>query len=184
MKQATISEAKDASPSVIAQQQAVRNALPFADTADFDDAARGFLGTIDHAKITSESGRTVWSLEPYGFLSEAEAPATVNPSLWRQSRLNMHHGLFEVVPGVYQVRGLDIANMTLIEGDNGVIVLDTLTSIEGARAALDLYFKHRGMRPVAAVIFTHTHTDHWGGARGVLGEELATSRVPIIAPNL
>src|SRR5215472_18509619 len=86
---------KGASPSVIAQQQAVRNALPFADTADFDDAARGFLGTIEHAKIISESGRTVWSLEPYGFLSEAEAPATVNPSLWRQSRLNMHHGLFE-----------------------------------------------------------------------------------------
>src|SRR5215469_7537625 len=184
MKQATISEAKDASPSVIAQQQAVREALPFADTADFDDAARGFLGTIEHARITSESGRTVWSLEPYGFLAEAEAPATVNPSLWRQSRLNMHHGLFEVVPGVYQVRGLDIANMTLIEGDKGVIVVDTLTSIEGARAAMELYFQHRGKRPVAAVIFTHTHTDHWGGARGVLDDAmLASGKVPIIAPN-
>ena len=90
------------------------------------------------------TGRVVWSLEPYGFLSAAEAPATVNPSLWRQSRLNMHHGLFEVVPGVYQVRGLDIANMTLIEGDTGVIVVDTLTSIEGARAAMELYFQHRG----------------------------------------
>lgn len=176
---------KDASPSVIAQQQAVLKALPFADTADFDDAARGFLGTIEHARIASNSGRTVWSLEPYGFLSEAEAPATVNPSLWRQSRLNMHHGLFEVVPGVYQVRGLDIANMTLIEGDRGVIVLDTLTSIEGARAAMELYFKHRGKRPVVAVIFSHTHTDHWGGARGVLDEEtLASGKVPIIAPNL
>jgi alkyl sulfatase BDS1-like metallo-beta-lactamase superfamily hydrolase len=176
---------KDASRSVIAQQQAVRDALPFADTADFDDAARGFLGTIEHARITSESGRTVWSLEPYGFLSEAEAPATVNPSLWRQSRLNMHHGLFEVVPGVYQVRGLDIANMTLIEGDSGVIVLDTLTSIEGARAAMELYFKHRGKKPVVAVIFSHTHTDHWGGARGVLDDAtLASGKVPIIAPNL
>lgn len=177
--------AKEASPSVIAQQQALRNALPFADTADFDDAARGFLGTIEHAKITSESGRTVWSLEPYGFLSEAEAPATVNPSLWRQSRLNMYHGLFEVVPGVYQVRGLDIANMTLIEGDSGVIVLDTLTSIEGARAAMELYFNHRGKKPVTAVIFSHTHTDHWGGARGVLDDAtLAGGKVPIIAPNL
>ena len=105
-----------------------------------------------------------------------EAPATVNPSLWRQSRLNMHHGLFEVVPGVYQVRGLDIANMTLIEGDTGVIVVDTLTSIEGARAAMELYFKHRGLRPVAAVIFTHTHTDHWGGARGVLEDDAAGER--------
>jgi len=176
---------KDASASVIAQNTAMLQALPFSDTADFDDAARGFLGSIDHAKITSAQGRTVWSLEPYGFLSEAEAPATVNPSLWRQSQLNMHHGLFEVVPGVYQVRGLDIANMTLIEGDSGVIVVDTLTSIEGARAALELYFTHRGRKPVAAVIFTHTHTDHWGGARGVLDDEmLAGCRVPIIAPNL
>ena len=127
----------------------------------------------------------VWSLEPYGFLSDAEAPPTVDPSLWRQSRLNMNHGLFEVVPGVYQVRGLDIANMTLIEGDSGVIVVDTLTSIEGARAAMELYFQHRGRKPVAAVIFTHTHTDHWGGARGVLDDEtLASGSVPIIAPNL
>jgi alkyl sulfatase BDS1-like metallo-beta-lactamase superfamily hydrolase len=176
---------KDASRAVVAQHQAMLEALPFGDTADFDDAARGFLGTIDNAKITSPQGRVVWSLEPYGFMSDATAPATVNPSLWRQARLNMHHGLFEVVPGVYQVRGLDIANMTLIEGDGGVIVVDTLTSIEGARAAMELYFRHRGQRPVAAVIFTHTHTDHWGGARGVLSEEqLAGGKVPIIAPNL
>jgi alkyl sulfatase BDS1-like metallo-beta-lactamase superfamily hydrolase len=190
MSQAAASEAgkqspKDASSSIIAQQRAMLNALPFSDTADFDDAKRGFLGTIEHAKITSRSGRTVWSLEPYGFLAPAEAPATVNPSLWRQSRLNMNHGLFEVVPGVYQVRGLDIANMTLIEGDSGVIVVDTLTSIEGAAAAMQLYFKHRGKKPVAAVIFTHTHTDHWGGARGVLDDAtLASGKVPIIAPNL
>jgi alkyl sulfatase BDS1-like metallo-beta-lactamase superfamily hydrolase len=176
---------RDASTSVIAQNTAMLRALPFSDTADFDDAARGFLGSIDHATITSAQGRTVWSLEAYGFLAQSEAPATVNPSLWRQSRLNMHHGLFEVVPGVYQVRGLDIANMTLIEGDSGVIVVDTLTSIEGARTALELYFTHRGRKPVAAVIFTHTHTDHWGGARGVLDDEmLAGGRVPIIAPNL
>jgi alkyl sulfatase BDS1-like metallo-beta-lactamase superfamily hydrolase len=176
---------KDASASVVAEHAAMLKALPFSDTADFDDAARGFLGSIDNAKITSAQGRSVWSLEPYGFLSDADAPATVNPSLWRQSRLNMNHGLFEVVPGVYQVRGLDIANMTLIEGDAGVIVVDTLTSIEGARAAMALYFRHRGERPVVAVIFTHTHTDHWGGARGVLDDEtLAAGRVPIIAPNL
>jgi alkyl sulfatase BDS1-like metallo-beta-lactamase superfamily hydrolase len=183
--EAPIERPKEASSAVIAQQLAVREALPFSDTADFDDAARGFLGTIEHAKIMSGSGRAVWSLEPYGFLSATEAPATVNPSLWRQSRLNMHHGLFEVVPGVYQVRGLDIANMTLIEGDTGVIVLDTLTSIEGARAAMELYFQHRGRKPVAAVIFSHTHTDHWGGARGVLDDAtLAGGQVPIIAPNL
>ena len=184
MTQSGISEApvempKEASPSVIAENAAMLKALPFSDTRDFDEASRGFLGSIENAKITSAQGRVVWSLEPYGFLSSAEAPATVNPSLWRQSRLNMQHGLFEVVPGVYQVRGLDIANMTLIEGDTGVIVVDTLTSIEGARAAMQLYFKHRGERPLAAVIFSHTHTDHWGGARGVLDDEmLASGRVP------
>ena len=125
---------KQASAPVIAQHAVTLKALPFSDMRDFDDAARGFLGTLENAKITSPQGRVVWSLEPYGFLSAEAAPPTVDPSLWRQSRLNMHHGLFEVVPGVYQVRGLDIANMTLIEGDTGVIVVDTLTSIEGARA--------------------------------------------------
>jgi alkyl sulfatase BDS1-like metallo-beta-lactamase superfamily hydrolase len=186
MGQAANSEApKEASASVIAQQAAMLDALPFSDTGDFDDASRGFLGTLENARIANAQGRVVWSLEPYGFLSDAEAPATVNPSLWRQSRLNMNHGIFEVVPGVYQIRGLDIANMTLIEADTGVIVVDTLTSIEGARAAMELYFQHRGKRPVAAVIFTHTHTDHWGGARGVLDDEtLASGKVPIIAPNL
>jgi alkyl sulfatase BDS1-like metallo-beta-lactamase superfamily hydrolase len=176
---------KEASPSVIAQQAAMLNALPFSDRRDFDEASRGFLGTLENAEIANPQGRVVWSLKPYGFLSEEKAPATVNPSLWRQSRLNMNHGLFEVVPGVYQVRGLDIANMTLIEGDTGVIVVDTLTSIEGARAAMELYFQHRGKRPVAAVIFTHTHTDHYGGAHGVLDEVAqASGGVPIIAPNL
>jgi alkyl sulfatase BDS1-like metallo-beta-lactamase superfamily hydrolase len=176
---------KDASAPVIAQHAATLKTLPFSDTRDFDDAARGFLGTIEKARIVSPQGRVVWSLEPYSFLSAEAAPPTVDPSLWRQSRLNMHHGLFEVVAGVYQVRGLDIANMTLIEGDSGVIVVDTLTSIEGARAAMELYFRHRGKRPVTAVIFTHTHTDHWGGARGVLDDAaLAGGQVPIIAPNL
>jgi alkyl sulfatase BDS1-like metallo-beta-lactamase superfamily hydrolase len=185
IREVPVETPKDASPSVIAQHAAMLDALPFSDTSDFDDAARGFLGTIEHARIANAQGRVVWSLEPYGFLSGEKAPATVNPSLWRQSRLNMNHGLFEVVPGVYQVRGLDIANMTLIEGDTGVIVVDTLTSIEGARAAIELYFKHRGKRPVSAVIFTHTHTDHWGGARGVLDDAtLAGGKVPIIAPNL
>src|SRR5947208_8322321 len=189
MTQTTLAEApretpKQASAPVIAQHAATLEALPFSDTRDFDDAKRGFLGTIENARIANPQGRVIWTLEPYGFLSAEESPPTVDPSLWRQSRLNMNHGLFEVVPGVYQVRGLDIANMTLIEGDSGVIVVDTLTSIEGARAALELYFKHRGQRTVAAVIFSHTHTDHWGGARGVLDDEMLSSgRVPIIAPN-
>src|SRR3954466_13069882 len=175
---------KQASAPVIAQHAATLEALPFSDTRDFDDAKRGFLGTVENARIANPQGRGGWTLEPYGFLSAEEAPPTVDPSLWRQSRLNMNHGLFEVVPGVYQVRGLDIANMTLIEGERGVIVVDTLTSIEGARAAMQLYFEHRGRRPVAAVIFTHTHTDHWGGARGVIDDAMLASGVPIIAPDL
>ena len=178
-------EPKEATSAVIAAQSSMLDALPFADTADFADAARGFLGTIEDAKVTTAQGRTVWSLAPYSFLDAEDAPPTVNPSLWRQAKLNMHHGLFEVVPGVYQVRGLDIANMTLIEGETGVIVVDTLTSIEGARAALELYYQHRGVRPVTAVMFTHTHTDHWGGARGVVDEDaVASGRVQLIEPNL
>src|SRR3982074_2351741 len=119
---------KQASAPVIAQHAATLKAPPFSDTRALDDAARGFLGTIENAKVASPQGRVVWSLEPYGFLAAEEAPATVDPSLWRQSRLNMHHGLFEVVPGVYQVRGLDIANMTLIEGERGGIWGRTLAS--------------------------------------------------------
>src|ERR1044072_3167651 len=147
---------KQASAPVIAQHAATLKALPVADTRDVDDAARGFLGTIENAKIASPQGRVVWSLEPYAFLKEEKAPPTVALRLRRQSRPNMNDGLCEVLPGVYQVRGLDIANMTLIEGDKGVVVVDTLTSIEGARAAMELYFQHRGKRPVSAVIFTHT----------------------------
>ena len=172
---------KEAHPAVAAANAAMRKALPFDDRQDYDDARRGFIATLPDATITGAQQRVVWTLNPYGFLDAEEAPPTVNPSLWRQSQLNMNHGLFEVCPRVYQIRGLDIANMTLIEGEHGVIVVDTLTSIESARAGLDLYFRHRGKRPVSAVIYTHTHTDHWGGARGVLGDD---DGIPIIAPNL
>lgn len=176
---------RDAAPTVAEAHAATLKSLPFADTRDFEDAARGFLGTIDDAHIVSKNGRVVWSLGNYGFLSAEEAPLTVNPSLWRQARLNMQHGLFEVTPGVYQVRGFDIANMTLIEGETGVIVYDAMSAIEGAQAAIQLYYKHRGYRPVVAIIFSHTHADHWGGARGVVDDEaLASGKVPVIAPDL
>ncbi|WP_076861046.1 alkyl/aryl-sulfatase [Bradyrhizobium mercantei] len=176
---------KDASRSVRKMQEDLQASLPFSDRADYDDAARGFIATIDNAHIVNEAGRAVWTLEPYGFLSEEKAsPDTINPSLFRQAQLNMYHGLFEVVPGVYQVRGFDIANMTLIEGDRGVIITDCLTSIEGARAGLELYYKHRGWKPVTGVMITHTHVDHWGGVRGVLSdEEIRSGNVPIIAPD-
>jgi alkyl sulfatase BDS1-like metallo-beta-lactamase superfamily hydrolase len=176
---------KDAHPAVAASNAAMREALPFHDRQDFDDARRGFIDALPDAAFHAEQGHVAWTVEPYGFLASETAPPTVNPSLWRQAQLNMNHGLFEVCDRIYQIRGLDLANMTLIEGDTGVIVVDTLTSIEGARAGLALYRKHRGPRPVVAVIYTHTHGDHWGGARGVVSDaDVSSGRVPIIAPNL
>jgi alkyl sulfatase BDS1-like metallo-beta-lactamase superfamily hydrolase len=176
---------KDAHPAVVASNAEMLKALPFSDRRDFDDARRGFIATLPDATIPGPAGHDVWTLAPYGFLSADEAPPTVNPSLWRQAQLNMHHGLFEVADRIYQIRGFDLANMTLIEGETGVIVVDTLTSIEGARAGLELYRKHRGPRPVTAVLYTHTHGDHLGGALGVVSDEdVRDGRIPIIAPNL
>ena len=175
---------KGAHASVAAAFAKARADLPFNDTQSFEDADRGFVGTIPDATIRHESGRTVWSLAPYAFLNAEDAPPTVHPSLWRQSRLNMRHGLFKVTDGLYQVRGFDIANMTIVEGKTGLIIIDTLTTMEGSRAALELYAKHCGAKPVKAVIYTHTHTDHFGGVRGVVDEADVTSgRVPIIAPD-
>ncbi len=172
-----------AEAAVASANKAALDALPFADRRDFDDAERGFIGTLSDAEIKAGE-RTVWSQKPYGFLQSQEAPATVHPSLWRIAQLNCRHGLFEVTERVYQVRGFDIANMTIVEGDSGILVIDTLTSAEPAKAALDLYYQHRGRRPVKAVIYTHTHTDHWGGVKGVIDEAAVTSgEVAIIAPN-
>jgi alkyl sulfatase BDS1-like metallo-beta-lactamase superfamily hydrolase len=164
-----------------AHQQAVTMALPFTDTQDFVDARRGFIATLDEVLVTRTDGRVVWDLESYGDIS-GDAPPTVNPSLWRQAQLNLIHGLFEVVPGIYQVRGLDISNMTMVEGDRGVIVIDPLVSCETAAASLALYRSVRGDRPVTALIYTHSHIDHFGGARGVLPDG-EPGDIPIVAPE-
>src|SRR5947209_5402608 len=174
---------RPAEASVAAANKAALDALPFADHRDFEDAERGFIGTKPDATITAGE-RTVWSLKPYGFLQSDEAPASVHPSLWRISQLNCSHGLFQVAHRIYQVRGFDIANMTIVEGDSGIIIVDTLTSAETAKAALELYYEHRGRRPVKAVIYTHTHTDHWGGVKGVVdASAVASGEVAIIAPD-
>jgi alkyl sulfatase BDS1-like metallo-beta-lactamase superfamily hydrolase len=176
-------EPKDATPTTRALNRAVLDALPFADTQDFEDARRGFIGTLPEVEIRNDAGRVVWSLKDYAFLDEEQAPPTVNPSLWRQARLNMHHGLFRVTDRIYQVRGFDLSNMTVIEGERGLIVVDPLISTEVARAALDLYRTHRGGRPLRAVIYTHSHTDHFGGVRGVVDEAaVRAGEVEIIAP--
>jgi alkyl sulfatase BDS1-like metallo-beta-lactamase superfamily hydrolase len=158
--------------------------LPFANTEDFDDARRGFLGTVDTTGLKNASGLPIWDLTKFAFLDEAETEQTVNPSLLRLAKLNMFSGLFEVVPGVYQVRGFDLSNVTFIEGDTGVIVIDPLVSVEISALALELYREHRGERPVTAVIYTHSHADHYGGVKGVVSDEdVAEGRVRVIAPE-
>ena len=175
---------RDAEPLTAALNRAVLESLPFADTQDFDDAGRGLLATLPELEIKNDQGRVVWSLRDYAFLADEQPPPSVNPSLWRQARLNMHHGLFQVTDRIYQIRGFDISNMTLIEGDRGVIVIDPLISTEVARAGLALYRQVRGDRPVTAVVYSHSHTDHHGGVRGVVDEaDVTAGRVPIWAPD-
>ena len=170
-------------PETIRLQDAFRLGLNFSDTADFEDARRGFIGTIPDGEVLNAKGQVVSSMRHLAFLNEGDAPASVNPSLWRLAGLNTHHGLFQVTERTYQVRGFDIANITFIEGETGVIVIDPATYTESARAALELYRRHRGDRPVTGLIYTHSHNDHCGGARGVLDErDAASGKVPVIAP--
>ncbi len=147
---------------------------------DEDLAQRGLLARDDLVDIRTQDGQTVWNTAAFAFLDSAP-PDSVNPSLWRQARLNAVHGLFEVVPGIYQVRGYDLANMSIVEGENGRIVIDPLTSVETARAALDLVERELGPRPVSAVIFTHSHIDHFGGVAAI-EEATGEGAAPVIAP--
>ena len=175
---------KDASPITAALNRAVLTSLPFADTQDFDDARRGLVATLPEVEMKNDQGRVVWSLRDYAFLADEQAPPTVNPSLWRLARLNLIHGLFQVTDRIHQIRGFDISNMTVIEGDRGLIVIDPLVSTEVARAALELYTQHRGRRPVSAVIYSHSHTDHYGGVRGVVDErDVRAGKVEVWAPD-
>ena len=160
-----------------------RNVLPFDDIADFADADRGFLGALNPCVITAADGRVVWDNDSYGFL-DGQAPPSVHPSLWRQSQLCARQGLYEVVEGIYQVRGLDLSNITFIEGDTGVIVIDPLISTETAAAALALYRSRRGERAVKAVIYTHSHVDHFGGVLGVTTQaDVDSGAVAVLAPE-
>ena len=159
------------------------NALPFGDARDFADADRGFIAKQEPCVITAADGRVVWDNDVYAFLT-GDAPTSVHPSLWRQSTLVAKQGLYEVVPGIYQIRGFDLSNMTVIEGDTGIIVIDPLVSTEVAAAALALYRQHRGDRAVRAVIYTHSHVDHFGGVLGVTSQEdVDAGRVVVIAPE-
>ncbi|MGW4029193.1 alkyl/aryl-sulfatase [Streptomyces sp. NPDC004838] len=175
---------KPATEATAAAQREIAARLPFSDRRDFEDAARGFIGTLDPPVIRRADGRPVIDLSAYEFLRSDEAPVTVNPSLWRHAKLSAYHGLYRVIDRVYQVRGFDQANMTIVEGESGLIVIDPLIYAETARAALDLYFEHRPHRPVVAVIYTHSHGDHFGGVKGIVDEaEVKAGRVTVIAPE-
>jgi alkyl sulfatase BDS1-like metallo-beta-lactamase superfamily hydrolase len=161
----------------------VREALPLDDQGDFEEARRGLIASAPHLQITDAEGVLLWDMPSFDFI-DGPAPASVNPSLWRQAKLNNIHGLFEVTPGIYQLRGFDLANMTLVEGDTGWIVIDPLTTKETASAAFAFAGRHLDRRPVTAIIFTHSHIDHFGGVLGVItSEEAADRQVPIIAPK-
>ncbi len=156
--------------------------LNLADKQDFEDVARGLIARPS-GKVLGADGRVIWDYDRFNFI-KGDAPASVNPSLWRQAKLNGYAGLFKVMDGIYQLRGFDLANITLIEGKTGWIVVDTLTSRQTAAAAMAFARKHLGNKKVTALIFTHSHVDHFGGALGVIsGEEAAARKVPIVAPE-
>lgn len=172
--------AGDASPWTIAANADVAKSLRLDDPVDFEEAKRGLIAR-PKGRILAADGRVLRDFDAYGFL-QGEAPPTVNPSLWRHARLNAEYGLFKVTDGIYQLRGFDIANMTLIEGRTGWIVVDPLTARESSSFALAFAREQLGNKPVSAIIFTHSHADHFGGALGVLGaDEAAARKVPVIA---
>ena len=159
--------------------------LPFADKRDFEEQAKGFIAPAEELKIMADDGHVAWDMQRFQFLNGSAGFNSVDPSLHRISMLNMNYGLYEVIPGIYQVRGFDLADISFVRGKRGWIVIDPLTSAEPARAALKLFQKHIGKGlPVTAVIYSHSHGDHWGGVRGVVDEaDVRSGKVVIIAPR-
>ena len=177
---------KQAAEATKAHNAKLLDLLPFANKQDIEDATQGFIAPLpDKGVINNDKGQPVWDMRNFQFiLDQEEAPDTVNPSLWRQSRLVMQGGLFKVVDGLYQVRNADLSNLTIYEGKTGIILADPLVSAETAKAALELYYQHRPRKPVVAVIFSHSHVDHYGGVRGVVSEDdVKAGKVKIIAPE-
>ena len=162
--------------------------LPHALSSDQEEnelAMKGLMISEPQLDIRTADNKPVWDMKRYDFLAgDAPSPDTVNPALWRHARRNAIHGLFKVTDGIYQVRGYDISNITFIEGKTGYIVVDPLVSVESARAALELFYRKLPRRPIVAVIYTHSHVDHWGGVKGVVtDEDVKAGKVRIIAPE-
>ena len=177
-------DGKEASSFTRAFQATQRDSLPFDDERDFEEQQRGFLAKPDYTQILADAGNVAWDMGRYEFLLAGDDFDSIHPSLQRQATLNMNYGLFEVMDGIYQVRGFDLANITFIRGDSGWIVFDTLTAAETARAALALVNEHLGERRVSAVVHSHSHADHFAGVRGVVDEaDVRSGSVPIIVPE-
>lgn len=179
--------AKEATQTTAEVNAAVLQELPFGNTADFEDAARGFIAPLpNRGIIKNDQGNVVWDLSLYEFLKDdkKKSPDTVNASLWRQGMLLDKAGLFKVVDGIYQIRGADLSNMTIIEGKDGITIIDPLLTKETAKAALALYYNNRPKKPIKAVIYTHSHADHFGGVKGVISQEdVDKGKVRVIAPS-
>ena len=161
-----------------------RAGLPFDDDRDFEEYKRGFIAAPDYRVIMADAGHVAWDMEKFDFVLEQDQFDSIHPSTLRQSKLNMNYGLYEVVPGIYQVRGFALANITFVQGDTGWIVFDPTEASETARAAKELVDEHLGERPVVAVIYSHNHGDHWAGVRGIVDEaDVRAGKVQIIAPR-
>lgn len=176
----------EASPVTKSHNQAVLGQLPFDNREDFEEASKGFIAPLPHnGIIKNEGGRIVWNIPSYDFVADKneEIPVTANPSLWRQLKLLQKSGLFKVVDGIYQVRSADLSNMTIVEGETGIIIIDPLLSKETAKAALELYYANRPKKDIKAVIYTHSHVDHFGGVKGVISQEdVDAKKIKVIAP--
>jgi alkyl sulfatase BDS1-like metallo-beta-lactamase superfamily hydrolase len=174
--------AQGATPQTVAANRAFADGLPWSDRSEEELASRGFVATRKDPVIKKADGKVVMDLAAYDF-AKGPAPDTVNPSLWRHLGLLRKHGLFKVADGIWQVRGFDISVMSVIEGKTGFIIIDPLTVTEAAAAALELVRTHAGNKPVVAVIYTHSHADHFGGVKGVVSaEDVKAGKVQIIAP--
>ena len=161
-----------------------RGGLPFADTRDLEEQKKGLIAPMKDLKIMADSGHIAWDMERFEFLDTQEDFDSIHPSLLRQSKLNNNYGLYKVIPGIYQVRGFDLSDITFVRGKTGWIVFDPLVTKEVVRAAWQLFQGHVGNGlPVSAVIYSHTHGDHWGGVRGIVDEgDVRSGKVPVIAP--
>ncbi|QIK61561.1 MBL fold metallo-hydrolase [Dysgonomonas sp. HDW5A] len=175
---------KDPSKFTISKWEELKSTLPFEDKQDFEEQKKGFIAAPDFKQIMAEDGHTAWDMGRYDFLLDGKDFYSINPSLQRQAILNMNYGLYEVIPGIYQIRGFDLANISFIKGDTGWIIFDPLTCKETAAAALKFINEQLGERPVVAVVYSHSHGDHFGGVRGVVDEaDVVNGKVKIIAPE-